>query len=355
MIVECTGHTVWACEVIDAAVRAGLPIVTMNSAFHVAAGSFYVGKGLISESEGDQPGSEAALGREAVEMGFTPIVYGSMKGYLNPSPSPEDMEAWSRKQGISLGMVTSFTDGTKLHIEQALVGNGLGATCAPGGLVGPKSGDLETGVRALGAVSRECRAPITDYVLSPKLSHGVFVLASHRPEQREALHYFKAGGGPEYLLVKPAIFGHLETPRTIRQLMTQRTVLLDNSPRPRLSVNTIGKRFLPAGHRIACGVGSFDVRGEVVRIKDNKGHLPIALVYDAVTRQACEPGQVLSFADIDMPDSRAAKAWQAIESDAIQHLPCSVEDPASEGTGQGVVENVQGIGGADAVRRVFGG
>ena len=37
---------------------------------------------------------------------------------------------WSRRNGISLPMVTAFTDGTKLQIEQALVANGLGATIA---------------------------------------------------------------------------------------------------------------------------------------------------------------------------------------------------------------------------------
>ena len=60
-------------------------------------------------------------------MGFHPVVYGNIKGFLNKNPKKEEMEYWSKRNGISLGMTTSFTDGTKVHIEQALVANGLGA------------------------------------------------------------------------------------------------------------------------------------------------------------------------------------------------------------------------------------
>ncbi len=59
-------------------------------------------------------------------MGFKPVVYENIKGFLNTSPSKEDMEFWSKRNGTTLGMTTSFTDGTKVQIEQALVANGLG-------------------------------------------------------------------------------------------------------------------------------------------------------------------------------------------------------------------------------------
>ena len=44
-----------------------------------------------------------------------------MKGFLNHHPTPGEMRYWAKRQGISLRQVTSFTDGTKIQIEQAFV------------------------------------------------------------------------------------------------------------------------------------------------------------------------------------------------------------------------------------------
>ena len=70
-------------------------------------------------------------------MGFSPLVYGNRKGYYNPDPPRDQMEYRAHKQGISLDQVTGATDGTKVHIEQALVANGLGATIARDGVSFP--------------------------------------------------------------------------------------------------------------------------------------------------------------------------------------------------------------------------
>ena len=40
-------------------------------------------------------------------MGFFPLVYGNIKGFLNYNPTMEDMKFWSKKNGISLNQVTS--------------------------------------------------------------------------------------------------------------------------------------------------------------------------------------------------------------------------------------------------------
>jgi len=134
VIVESSGDAVHATEVIDRALQANLPVVTMDTEFHVTTGSYFVGKGIITEAGGDQPGCLAALHEDALEMGFKPLVYGNVKGFYNPKPTLEDMQFWSKKHGISLEITTAATDGTKLQCEQALVANGLKV-----GIVKPKS------------------------------------------------------------------------------------------------------------------------------------------------------------------------------------------------------------------------
>ena len=116
-------------------------------------------------------------------MGFEPLVLGNMKGFLNRFPVPEEMAFWAGKQGISTTMVTSFTDGTKLQVEQALVGNFFGAGIAQDELIGPETDDLKEASTILGDAARQLGRPIADYVLSRKLPHGVFV-AAHGPSSR---------------------------------------------------------------------------------------------------------------------------------------------------------------------------
>ncbi|MDP8959939.1 MAG: NAD(P)-dependent oxidoreductase, partial [Actinomycetota bacterium] len=217
LIVECSGDPIYATQVIAGAVGASVPVVTMNAEFHVTAGSYFVGKGLVTEAEGDQPGCQAALREEALELGFTPLVYGNMKGFLNLTPTREDMEYWGARQGISLPMVTSFTDGTKVQFEQALVANGLGGTVAADGLLGPAEDDLPTASRLLGEEAKRLGSPIADYVLSPVLPHGVFVVAEHDERHRDALRYLKLGEGPFYTLIKNNIFVYLEIMKTVKR------------------------------------------------------------------------------------------------------------------------------------------
>jgi len=320
VILECTGDAVYATDTIAAAVSANLPVVTMNTEFHVTTGSYFVGKGLISEAEGDQPGCQASLLEEVRELGFQPLAFGNLKGFLNHDPTPEDMAYWGAKSGISLPMVTSFTDGTKVQAEQVLVANGLGAAIACKGMLGPKTDVMQEGANILCEAAERLGMPVADYVLSLKLPHGVFVAGRHDERQKGALRYLKLGDGPYYVVLRHNIFVHLEILKTIKRVVHQGRILLDNSAAPVASVATIAKRDLEPGHRIACGIGSFDVRGEAVTIAEHAGHLPIGLLMDGVVRRPLKRGDVLTLDDVDLPDSLALRAWREVEARALSGL-----------------------------------
>ncbi|MHA1536708.1 MAG: NAD(P)-dependent oxidoreductase [Alphaproteobacteria bacterium] len=317
IVLECTGDPIFATDIIDKIMQAGLPVVTMNSEFHVTAGSRFVGRGALSEAHGDQPGCQAALLEEALELGFTPLVLGNMKGFQNLNPPLKDMEFWGKKNGISLPMVTSFTDGTKLQIEQALVANGCGAGIAREGLVGPVVDDLQEAGDLLAAEARKNGAAIVDYVLSPKLPHGIFLVAEHGADQHDALRYFKLGEGPNYVLVKPNIFVHLEITRTLARMIDGGPPLLNNSATPTISVATVAKRALKPGEKIAKGIGSFEVRGICVDIAEHQGHAPIGLVQDAIVSRPLAAGDILSLDDIEIPQSLALEAWRETEAGVV--------------------------------------
>lgn len=316
VVVECSGDPVWAFETIGEAVNAGVPVVTMNTEFHITCGSYFVGRGLVTESAGDQPGCLAELHHEAVEMGFEPVAYGNMKGFLNPDPTPEEMAYWAKRQGISLRMVTAFTDGTKVQAEQILVGNHFGATIAREGMLGTNVVDQQEASRILIEAYESVGRPITDFVVSPNLSHGVFIVATHDRAQQRALAYYKLGEGPYYTLIRPNIFVHLEILKTAKRVLTTGEVLLDNGPLPELSLAAVAKRRLVPGERIPMGVGSFEVRGHAVRIADHPDHVPIGLIREAVLVDVVDRGNLITWDQVEVPESGALRAWMEIRDRA---------------------------------------
>ncbi|OAI57008.1 NAD(P)-dependent oxidoreductase [Verrucomicrobiaceae bacterium SCGC AG-212-N21] len=312
LVVECSGDIIHASNVVDAALNANLPVVTMGAEFHVTVGSHFCSRGVLTEAEGDQPGSLAALREEALSMGFEPLVYGNIKGFLNENPSQTDMAYWSERNGISIPQVTSFTDGTKLQIEQALVANGLNADIVQPGMLGLNDMPLHDAGLMLGQEAKLLGSPISDYVLNPKLPAGVFITAEHPTERPEVLRYLKLGDGPCYTLLRPYHLCHLEMPRTIRRVLEGRGPLLNNSATPRVNVVAIAKRDLPAGHRIGTAIGGTEFRGQATRYSQSGDAPPIGLLNGARLRHSVAAGQMIAASDVDVPDSIAKKAWEHV-------------------------------------------
>lgn len=318
IVVECSGDPIHAAEVVRDTLAAGLPVVTMNSEFHVTCGSHFVGKGFLSEANGDQPGVQAQLHDELVGMGFRPLVYGSMKGFLNPNPSLKEMLYWSERQGFRVQQTTSFTDGTKVQIEQAFVANAFGASIVKPGLLAVRNDSADEATRALAEAAVELGHPIADFTIVPGQAPGVFVIATIAESQRPVLAALKMGEGPFYTFVRPYHLCALEIPNTLRRAMQGQPVLLNNSATPTIGVAAVAKRRLQAGERIETGIGSFQVRGTAVRFRDEPRHLPIGLLYGATVTRPVEPEQMLTLDDVDLPDSYARDITLELIRDACR-------------------------------------
>lgn len=310
LVVECSGDPIHATDVVDLAMRAGLPVVTMNSEFHVTTGSWFADKGILSEGEGDQPGCLAALRLEALAMGFEPLVYGNVKGFLNHHPTRSDMEYYSLKQGTSVPQTTSFTDGTKLQIEQALVANAFGTDIYRTGLLGPVADSIEDGSNSLAGVADMHGAPISDYIILPG-SGAVFITARHDHFHRPYLNYMKMGDGPFYTLTKNYHLCHLEVIKTVRNVLNQgaQGILMNNTTAPRIGVAAIAKRDMPVDYVPERGIGSFDFRGEAIEIASSPDHVPIGMLAGARMRRRVRPGHYLTLDDVEFADTLAADLY----------------------------------------------
>jgi len=314
LIVECSGDAIYATESINEILKYDIPVVTMNSEFHVTTGTYFVDKGLVTEAEGDQPGVQAILHEEALAMGFKPVVYANIKGFLNENPTKDDMEYWGARSNLSLEMVTSFTDGTKVSIEQVLVANGLGAGIIQEGLVKLENDDMLEGGTILAEKAKELGYPVSDYLLSSKLPAGVFLVVEHDEDQQGALRYYKLGEGPYYVLERTYHLCHLEIIKTIKRVLSGGGVLLNNGENPKFSVAAVAKHDLKAGETIKKAIGSFDVRGIAVEITENPRHVPIGLLANAILKSEVKEGEKITFDDVELPESLALRIWHNIVS-----------------------------------------
>jgi predicted homoserine dehydrogenase-like protein len=287
----------------------------MDSELQVTTGSSLIGKGYITEAEGDQPGCLAALNNEVLDMGFKPLLYINMKKYLNYNPDIDSMKYWAKKSRISIEQVTSFTDGTKVEIEQVLVANGLGADILPEGMIGGDKiyDEFVQGATSLAEVAKENGIVMSDFLMCRNNSAaGVFIVAEHNEFQSPYLAYYKLGDGPYYILERPYHLCHLEIIKTLKNVVNGMPPLLTNSSSPTYSVAAIAKRTFKSGDRIERGMGSFDVRGRGIAIDSCLDHVPIGLLFDAQIKREIPEGEILRFDDLILPESEALEIWKKI-------------------------------------------
>jgi predicted homoserine dehydrogenase-like protein len=184
-------------------------------------------------------------------------------------------------------------------------------------MIGPAVPRIADGLELLARAAHEHGKPIADYVVTGEAPGAVMILARHDSQEAAALQWFKMGDGPLYRMVRPYHLCHLEILKTLRRATAGGAILLDNGPRPTISVAAIAKCNITAGERIKQGIGSFYVRGECVRMLEHPGHLPIALLHSALLTRNIEAGGMIMVDDVEIPDSAALKAWRAVEQKTL--------------------------------------
>jgi predicted homoserine dehydrogenase-like protein len=270
---ECNAHVVWMNAEADL-VLGRLVDATARAA------------GLIATSDaGDQHGVLARLLDEIELWGWQIVQAGNIKGFLDRAATPQGLAAEAAKRRLDPRACCAYTDGTKLGIEMALIGNARGLRAPPGGMRGPKARHVKEALGLFDLDAARAR-PEVDYLLGAEPGGGVYAIGvMDDPDERFMLDYYKLGPGPYYLHYRPCHLCHVETPLAIASAALGGRALL--RPGDRLNdVFAVAKRDLPAGHRLVHAIGSADVRGELLCVCEAGDALPIGLVHD-------EPGGVL--------------------------------------------------------------
>ena len=308
IVFECSGDVMHATDAILAATNAKKKVVTLNAEFHITTGSYFVRRGdYVTDADGDQPGCLARLKQEIVGMGFEPMAYVNIKGFINLNPERKEMEYWSEQQGIRLEQVVSFTDGSKLQIEQAFVANALGATIAPNGMTGMRVESLND-MDYLVHIAEQLGQPVSDFTLCKGAPPGVLIVAKNKEADRLGKYIvgpLRTTEGSAYIMLRPYHLCHLEALNTVRKVMLGDEMLINNSANPELTVVALAKRKMSSGDMIERGAGGFDVRGVAVKMSANKKAVPICLLQNTRVIRDIEPGQIVCFDDVEMTESNA--------------------------------------------------
>lgn len=297
-------------------------VVLMNAEVDLAVGPILAAKaaqeGLIVTSDaGDQHGVLATMIQEASVMGLEVVQAGNIKGFLDRDATPDSIKPEAEKRKLSSVQCCAYTDGTKLHIEMAVLANALEYLPPEGGMTGPKAATVQEAL-TLFDFDNYGDTPRIDYLLGAEPGGGVYLvvkLAADLPdEQAFYLNYYKLGDGPYYLLYRPYHLCHLETPKAILGAAAGQPIL---SPSDQTcDVYAYAKRDLKKGDAIAHAIGSAECYGLVESLDHHR--VPIHLLEEAaVVKNDIKKGVPLRWEDVEIPTSFLFDLWK--QQNAMLH------------------------------------
>jgi predicted homoserine dehydrogenase-like protein len=93
--------------------------------------------------DGDQPAVIKRIVDDLQFWGFDLVLAGNIKGYLDRYANPTTIIPEADKRNLDYRMCTSYTDGTKLSVEMAVLANALGLQTAVPGMIGPRANHVQ--------------------------------------------------------------------------------------------------------------------------------------------------------------------------------------------------------------------
>ena len=284
IVMECTGSADFGTYVTRTALEAGIDVVTMNAEADATVG--YLLKTIADHNDavytladGDQPGVLARLIEFVSSSGFEVVSAVNCKGFLDRHATPESIKEWSVKQGTSLPMTTSFTDGSKINIEQSNVANAFDLRPEVRGMHGIKS--------TLATVTEDMVAALdghgtVEYTIGGDFAGGVFVVGyANNPELvQPVLRYLKMGEGPYYTFYRPWHLVHIEAPLSIAEVYLDREPTIQPAGPFVTDVVAVAKKDLEPGDLLD-GIGGWTSYGEVDTVANAAGFLPMGMTEHA--------------------------------------------------------------------------
>jgi predicted homoserine dehydrogenase-like protein len=273
----------------------GKHLILMNHEADLVFGPYLMrfaqSRGLVySVCDGDQPAVLKRLIDEIEFMGFQLVMAGNIKGFLDRYANPTTIIPEADKRGLDYRMCSSYTDGTKLCIEMAVVANGLRLRTLIPGMYGPNMNNvLEIFEHLDFGKLWDGRSAFVDYVLGAQPKGGVFVIGfTDNKHQHDSLAWFPSemGPGPFYLFSRPYHLVHFEAMNTVVSAVFDGQSILKPDYGFQTNVYAYAKRDLKRGETLDA-IGGYTCYGLIENCADNltRPGLPICLADGVVLNQ----------------------------------------------------------------------
>lgn len=261
-------------------------------------------KGLVyTAADGDQPTVIKRIVDDMQLWGFDLVMAGNIKGYLDRYSDPTKIIPEADKRNLDHKMCASYTDGSKLCVEMAVLANALGLRTAVPGMYGPRAEFVHDvfDLYDLDAIWQN-REPVVEYILGAKPTGGVFAIGYTEDKfQQFTLDWFppKMGPGPFYLFYRPYHLGHIEAMACVAEAVMDGRARLRPDYGMRTNVYCYAKRDLKAGETID-GMGGYASYGLIENLSDNQERpgIPICLSDDAVLKRDIPKDEKIYLADV---------------------------------------------------------
>lgn len=314
-VVDCTGSVEFGCRLALDTLEGGKHLVLMNAEVDATVGPIlnkkFTEAGLVyTGCDGDQPGVQMNLIRFVRGLGLTPLVAGNVKGLQDPYRNPTTQEGFAKQWGQDPHMVTSFADGTKVSVEQALVANAADLSVHQRGcLQRDHRGHVDELTTMYDIDELKELGGAVDYVVGSKPGPGVYVLATHDdPKQRHYLNLYKLGEGPLYSFYTPYHLCHFEVPNTVARAVLLHDATIAPLPQaPKVEVITVAKKDLKTGETLDA-LGGYTYYGECEKapIAAAQRLVPVGLAEGCVLTRDIAKDEAISYDDVTVPEGRLA-------------------------------------------------
>lgn len=310
VVIEATGTIDFAAQVVLEAISNGKHVVAQNAELDATIGpilkAYADREGVVfTNGDGDQPGTMMNLFRFVKQIGYNPVLVGNIKGILDHYRTPETQREFAKKANQDVKMVTSFADGTKLCMEQAVMANGTGFGVSKRGMYGPECDHVRETVD-LFPEAELLDGGRTDYILGAEPGPGAFVIGyNDHPQQMHYAKVLKMGDGPFYAFYVPYHLPHLETPLSAARAVIFNDPTITPIGPPVCEVVTIAKKDLRAGTALD-GIGGFHTYGTIdnAEVCRRENLLPMGLSEGCTLKRDVSKDRPITFDDVEVPGSR---------------------------------------------------
>jgi predicted homoserine dehydrogenase-like protein len=320
-VIEATGEVEFSASVAMKAIECRKHIILVNAELDATLGPIlrvYAERAgvVITNADGDQPGTAMNLLRFVRTVGYDPVLAGNIKGLQDHYRTPETQREFARQYGINPKKAASFADGTKISMENAVIANATGFKIGKRGMYGPRCAHVSESV-ALFPLDQLLNGGLVDYILGAEPGPGVFVLGYNEHSIRQHyMKYLKMGDGPLYVFYTPYHLPHLEVPLTVARAVLFQDAAIAPLAGPVCDVITVAKRDLKAGEALD-GIGGFTCYGTIDNydVCQAENLLPMGLSEGGCLTRDIPKDQAISYNDVELPAGRLCDKLRAEQND----------------------------------------